>query len=183
MLKTHTNTQKSIKTIRWKMTVFVHREVYICLFIELKLKYYWSLPVVTTCIGLSLPTHPSLDGVMVTANLVPHSTVPRLQSLVVLLQLWWWPASSTADTVYRTPATLLSQVTDTTPVAQLTVGTKVVRGQGAERKSGRNMNEIQGFHTATTFKQARKLYPPEWTCFAGLVELLQASSSANTVTS
>ncbi len=87
--------------------------------------------------GLSLPTHPFLDGVIVTLYFVPHSSVLRLQPLVVPLQLCRRPTVSTADTVYTTPATLLFQVTDTSPVVQLTVGRKVLRGQGAERKSGR----------------------------------------------
>lgn len=39
--------------------------------------------------------------------------------------------------MYTTPASLSFQVTDTTPVVQLTAGRKVLRGQGAERKSGR----------------------------------------------
>lgn len=88
-------------------------------------------------VELSLPTHPFLDGVMVTLYSVPHSSVVRLQPLLVPLQLCRRPVASAADTAYTTPATLLSQVTDTMPVAQLTVGRKVVGGQGAERRSGR----------------------------------------------
>lgn len=98
---------------------------------------YWSLPVWISCVGLSLPTHPSLDGVMVTLYSVPHSSVPRGQPAVVLLQLCRRPVASVADTVYTTPATPLFQVTDATPVVQLTVGRKVGRGQGAERKRRR----------------------------------------------
>lgn len=95
------------------------------------------MPVVIIFVGLSLPTHPFLDGVMVTLYSVPHSSVLRLQLPFVPLQLCRRPVVSTADTVCTTPGTLLFQDTDTTPVVQLTVGRKVMRGQGAERKSGR----------------------------------------------
>ncbi|TNN48238.1 hypothetical protein EYF80_041552 [Liparis tanakae] len=95
------------------------------------------LSVLLLCVGLSLPTHPSLDGVTVTLYSAPHSSASRRQPAFVLLQLCRRPAASVADTVYTTPATPSFQVTDATPVVQLTVGRKVGRGQGAERKRRR----------------------------------------------
>lgn len=62
----------------------------------------------------------------------------RSQPLSVPVQLCRWPVLSSADTVYETPATLLFQVTDTSPVLQFTVGRKDDRGQGAEQNESGN---------------------------------------------
>lgn len=98
------------------------------------------MPVLISFVGLSLPTHPFLDGVMLMLYSVPHSSMLRSQPLSsVPVQLCRCPVLSTADTVYETPATLSFQVTDTSPVLQFTVGRKDDRGQGAEQnESGNN---------------------------------------------
>lgn len=88
----------------------------------------------TVCVGLSLPTHPFLEGVTVMLYFVPQSKVVRSQPLLIPLQLCWRPVASTADTVCTTSDKLLFQETDTTPLAQLTVERKVARGQGAEKR-------------------------------------------------
>lgn len=59
----------------------------------------WSLPVVIIVVGLSLPTHLFLDGVMVMLYSIPHSRSLRSQLLSILLQLCLRPSVSTADTV------------------------------------------------------------------------------------
>lgn len=84
-----------------------------------------------TSVGLSLPTHPFLDGVMVTLYCLPHESVLRSQLLVVPLQLCWCPAASIAETVCTTSGELSFQDTDTTPVLQSMVVRKLVKGQGA----------------------------------------------------
>lgn len=95
---------------------------------------YWSLPVLILVAGLSLPTHPSLDGVTATLYSVPHRSVSTSQPPSVPLQLCRCPAESAADAVYTTPATPSVQLTDTMLVLQSTVGRTEVRGQGADEK-------------------------------------------------
>lgn len=96
----------------------------------------------TIFVWLPLPTHSFLDGVIVTLYCVPHASVLRLQPLFVLLQLCLAPLASAADTVYITPATLLFQVTDTTPVPQFTLERKDEGAQGAEW-NGRKRGEVE----------------------------------------
>lgn len=143
----------------------------------------------TVCLGLSLPTHPSLDGVTVTLYSVPHCSVLRLQPLLVPLQLCVRPLASAAVTAYTTPATLLFHLTDTTPVPQFTTGRKVERGQGAEQKRKRSWKSRSCytrkdalFVKDNTLRYHVELYVPVSTCFMGLQELLQTLSWARTVT-
>lgn len=108
--------------VRNQVLTFTEFYTEIIILITNKNSDIWSLPVVIICWGLSLPTHPFLDGVMLMLYFVPHSSMLRSQPLSVPLQLCWRPMVSTASTVYMTPGMLSFQVTDTTPVVQLTVG-------------------------------------------------------------
>lgn len=90
-----------------------------------------SLPVVIILVGLSLPTHPFLDGVMVTLYFIPHESVLRSQPPDVPLQLCWCPTTSTAEIVCTTSGVLSFQEIDTTPVLQSMVEKKFFKGHGA----------------------------------------------------